>query len=123
VILTARCSKTKKPYLMKYAKSQTGGISYIKSDFFGFEGSYALDDSYFDWSSEAGLKQSVSTSNLDGGSSCPQCSNPVSIAVCECKRLMCLNESGLATCPWCSKSLKFDMSSSGGDFDIERGQG
>ncbi len=123
VVLTARCSKNKKPYLMKYARSQTDGISFIKSDFFGFEGSYALDDSYFDWSSETDLKQSVSTSNLEGGSSCPQCSNPISFAMCQCKRLLCLNESGLATCPWCSKSLQFDMRSGGGDFDVERGQG
>lgn len=123
VVLTARCSKNKKPYLMKYARSKTDGISFVKSEFFGFEGSYALDDSYFDWSSEAELSQSVSTASLEGGAPCPQCSNPISFAMCECKRLLCLDQSGLAKCPWCAKSLQFDMRAGGGDFDVERGQG
>lgn len=123
VVLTGKCSKTKKPYLLKYTRSKTEGIRFIKSPHFGLEGGFALDDSYFEWSCDKAVEGHVNTSMLDGAPACPQCSNPISFAVCECQHLLCLDSSGLTTCPWCSKRLQFDMSKGGGDFNVTRGQG
>jgi len=124
VILTGKCSKTKKPYLMKYAKIQTKGMEqFIKQERFGLEGAYALDDTYFEWSSEQFTPESVNTSVLDGTPPCPSCGNPIAFAICECGHILCMDGSGFVECPWCDKPLQFDMNGKGGDFNVNRGQG
>ncbi len=126
VVLTGKCSKNQKPYLIKYARVKTEGLEdFIKSERFGLEGAFPLDETYFDWSSEQQYQESVNTGALDGIPPCPQCGNPTAFAVCECGHLLCLGASGLATCPWCQKNLQFDVSSEGGNshFNVNRGQG
>jgi len=126
VVLTGKCSKTQKPYLIKYARVKTEGLEdFIKTERFGLEGVFALDDSYFEWSSQKLQHDSVNTSVLDGVPPCPNCGNPTAFAMCECGHLMCLGSTGLATCPWCQKNLQFDMSASGAkdNFNVNRGQG
>ena len=124
VILTGKCSKTKKPYLLKYSKIKSEGMGqFIKDECFGLDGAYALDDSYFEWSSEQALQEDVNTSVLDGALPCPSCGNPISFAICECKKMLCIDSSGLANCPWCEKRIEFDMKSGGGNFNVNRGQG
>lgn len=124
VVLTGKCTKTKRPYLIKYAKVQSQGMEqFIQNTMFGLEGAYALENSYFEWSSDQFEAEMVNTSMLDGAPPCPACGNPISFAICECGHLLCLDASGLATCPWCEKALQFDMSQGGGDFNVNRGQG
>lgn len=124
VVLTGKCSKTRKPYLMKYAKIKSDGMErFIKTERFGLEGAYALDESYFDWSTEQLQQNTVNTSMLDGVPPCPVCGNPIAFALCECEHILCMDGSRLATCSWCNKKLKFDMNSGGGDFNVNRGQG
>ena len=128
VVLTGRCTKTKKPYLMKYSKIKVEGLdNVIKNEHFGLEGAFALDETYFDWSSISVNEESVNTSVLEGVPPCPSCGNPTAFAICKCKKLICLDETGIVTCPWCNEDLHFDMSS-GGDagergFNVTRGQG
>jgi len=127
VILTGKCSKTQNPYLIKYARVRSEGMeNFIKTERFGLEGAFALDASYFEWSSEQQQQESVNTSLLDGVPPCPCCGNPTAFALCECGNLLCLGETGLATCPWCNKSLQFDISEGSGasaNFNVSRGQG
>jgi len=124
VVLTGKCTKTKRPYLIKYAKVQSQGMEqFIKNEMFGLEGAYALDNGYFEWSTDQFKPELVNTAMLDGAPPCPACGNPISFAVCECGNLLCIDGSGLATCPWCDKSLQFDMNQGGGDFNVNRGQG
>jgi uncharacterized protein YegL len=125
VVLTGKCTKTRKPYLMKYSKIQTAGMEkFIKSERFGLEGAFALDETYFEWTSDQGQQEIVNSSMLEGTPPCPVCGNPTAFAICECGKLMCLDASGLATCPWCQKHVQFDMSGSGsGEFNVSRGQG
>lgn len=127
VVLTGKCIKTKKPYLIKYSRIQTDGMEkFIKSEKFGLDGAFALDDTYFDWSSDYEQQEVVNTSVLDGTPPCPVCGNPSAFAICECGKLMCLDSSGFATCPWCEKNIQFDLSGGGdgsNDFNVTRGQG
>ena len=125
VVFTGKCSKNQKPYLIKYARVITDGAEkFIKSEFFGLEGAFALDETYFDWSSEQHHQESVSTEALDGIPPCPQCGNPTAFAMCSCGRLLCLGQSAKATCPWCQENLEFDTSSDGSaNFNVNRGQG
>lgn len=125
VVLTGRCAKTQKPYLMKYSRIQTEGMEkFIKNEKFGLEGAFALDETYFEWTSNQEQQDVVNTSLLDGTPPCPVCGNPSAFAVCECGKLMCLDSSGFATCPWCEKNIQFDLSGDGGgEFNVNRGQG
>jgi uncharacterized protein YegL len=125
VVLTGRCAKTQKPYLMKYSRIQTEGMEkFIKNEKFGLEGAFALDETYFDWTSNQEQQEVVNTSMLDGTPPCPVCGNPSAFASCECGKLMCLDSSGFATCPWCEKNIQFDLSGDGGgEFNVNRGQG
>lgn len=126
VVLTGRCSKNKDPYLMKYARVNNQGMErFIKDERFHFEGMYALDDNYFNWSAKGAANQSVNVSLLEGGAGCPHCGNPCSFAMCGCGKLLCIDATGEVNCPWCAKALQFDMFAGGGsnDFDVVRGQG
>jgi uncharacterized protein YegL len=125
VVLTGRCIKTQKPYLIKYSKVQTKGLDkFIKNERFGLEGAFPLDETYFEWTSAQEQQEIVNTSMLDGVPPCPVCGNPTAFAMCECGKLMCIDTSGHASCPWCQKDIQFDMSSSGSsEFNINRGQG
>jgi uncharacterized protein YegL len=124
VILTGKCSKTKNPYLLKYSKIKSDGMDqFIKDEYFGLDGAYALDDTYFEWCSEQALQESVNTSVLDGAPPCPSCGNQISFAICECQKILCIDGSGLTNCPWCERRIEFDMKNGGVDFNVNRGQG
>lgn len=126
VVLTGKCSRNKKPYLIKYAKVKSDGLeNFINTERFGLEGAFALDETYFEWSSTQLQVETVHTSLLDGVPPCPNCGNPTAFAMCECGHLMCLDATGMATCPWCNKALQFDMTPGRGNdnFSINRGQG
>ena len=124
VVLTGRCSKKAQPYLLKYSKIQTPGMEqFIKTERFALEGAFVLDESYFEWSNTEGEQENVNTSVLEGTPPCPCCGNPSAFAICHCNKLLCLDASGLVTCPWCESKLQFNMQSGGGDFNVGRGQG
>jgi uncharacterized protein YegL len=124
VILTGKCSNNKQPYLIKYARVSNAGMElFVKSDGFHLEGAFALDDSYFDWSSEQPHQEAVNASTLQGVPPCPNCGNSSAFAMCECGHLMCIDQTGLVMCPWCDRQLQFNMGQGDSQFNVNRGQG
>jgi len=125
VVFTGRCSKKQLPYLIKYSRIDSEGKSkYIKNEFFGLEGAYALDKTYGELSSDVVVGDVVSTDMLDGAPPCPQCGNATSFAMCQCGGLMCIGGPEDVTCPWCKEVIAFNVGSgSGSGFDVKRGQG
>lgn len=124
VTLTGRCSTNRRPYLIKYIKPRLveGMERFIPNHkYYHLEGAYKLEESYFEWSSDNYVAQSVDTSSLDGIPPCPQCGNQSAFAMCGCGKLLCIGDEDLVMCPWCEKSIKFSQGSS--DFSITRGQG
>lgn len=124
-IVVGRCQKKKLPYLMKYEKIQheLSGKNYkLDTSFFDFSGCYPLEDDYFQWSDESSNKLTINTSQLQGGAGCPHCGARIAFAMCSCGGILCLNEPGIAECPWCESSVEFG-SEGGGDFDVGRGRG
>ncbi len=122
IVLTGKCHKQKKPYLIKYSKeSQLKSLQrYTKSNY-NLEGCFPVTQSYFDWSS-ADQKQEINTNELIGTPGCPYCGALSAIAVCgNCQKIMCIEGEGEIDCPWCDKTNNFIFSE--GDFDIQRGQG
>jgi len=112
LVLIGRCSSKKVPYLLKYELTGEGGKYSPKE---GMQ----LDESYFEFLGE-GQVQSVKTDRLTTGMPCPCCNAVYGVSGCQCGNLMCTGEAGNYTCPWCKKTLKFELSSS---FNVNRGRG
>ena len=127
VVLTGRCSKSTKPYLMKYRKIPVSAAmrEFVKHDAFGLEGCFALDENYFSWCTpgfEAATSEEVNTSVLEGVPPCPHCGNSTAFALCRCGHLLCTDGPGILDCPWCKEKVGFSDGGSG-DFNVARGQG
>jgi uncharacterized protein YegL len=125
----ARCTNTKKHYLMKYNRQQQpaelGGLSYTSS-VYRLAGSFPLGDDFFSLSESAvSTDVSVSTADLQGFPHCPCCGNTVGFSKCTCGNLFCSTvEATEATCPWCDRKLRFRQSDAGdSDFNVSRTQG
>ncbi len=123
VIMSGRCQRTKRPYLMKYAKiAFTEDMrQFVNTDRFGLEGCYPIEESYFDWTCQ-GHTEEVNTSVLEGAPPCPHCGNATAFARCGCGKLMCVNGPGVVECPWCGKACEFGEGG-GSDFNVSRAQG
>lgn len=117
-VLTGRCQKQKKLYLMKYDCSDVD-LTYE------LNGCYPIEDDYFKWSDTSQLSTKISTSELFGVPSCPYCGAASAFAMCECGNLMCTNGEGEAICPWCEKEVVFSFASEheSGGFNVNRGRG
>ncbi|GHV57722.1 tellurium resistance protein [Deltaproteobacteria bacterium] len=129
VVLTGRCRKSKKLYIMKYDRS-TDILPFnneveIQSQF-QLTGCYPLSEEYFDWSAPEAANLTVNTNELRGVPGCPYCGAATAFAHCGCGKLMCLDGPGAVTCPWCGAQASFSPGGGGGDgggFDVQRGRG
>ncbi len=112
VFLHARCSKSRKPYLMRFAlrpyDRRYEAIAAHPLD--------ALEKG------DADLLPPINSSQLDGCPSCPHCENPIA-GVCPCGAIFCAapNHRGPIQCPGCNAQLT--DGGPGGSFDIQRAQG
>lgn len=111
VFLHARCSKTKQPYLMRFALRPHGG-------FYDAIAAHPLD---LLEEGDAVLLQPINSSLLNGCPRCPYCENPFA-AMCPCGTLFCMSSEALGplTCPMCSAQLTGRAT---GSFDVRRSQG
>ena len=124
-VFTGRCHRTSRPYLLKYASVAVPG-TFGTGDwdhFYGLEGCYPLEESYFEWSSIVPLHAAISTSQIEGVPPCPHCGARTTLAKCSCGKLMCCNGPGVQQCPWCDQSVEFVAESHGAGFDMTRGLG
>lgn len=112
VFLIGRCSGSKRPYILKFARQP-------KSQQYECEFSGSLPDDYFDFT-EGDSAAVVNTQELGEAPCCPICENKSSINLCRCGRMHCSNiAEGHHTCPWCNVRDYYALS----DFDIGRGAG
>ena len=128
VTLVGRCQKTHRPYLMKYDKA----VQDIATQDFKFQvaryeiaGCFTLDEDYFAWTDPRVIDLKVNTSELFGSPGCPHCGAGTAFAVCDCGKLLCINNPGEATCPWCEKKIIFSPNGMGDEegFEVGRGRG
>lgn len=126
VILTGRCSKSRRPYLMKYERP---AVNLSTLDFklningFNLNGCFPIDEDYFAWSDGSASAIQVNTSELHGVPGCPYCGNASAFAMCSCGKLLCINGPDDVICPWCDKGLTFRDNGGDSDFDVTRGKG
>ncbi len=123
VILTGRCQKTKRAYLIKYIKKVTVPLlqKYDKENKYQLDGCFTVSEDYFKWTKD-NMFEDINVSLLEGAPSCPHCGNMFGLASCSCGRIMCISDEGLAICPWCGAKNDFIYTGSN-DFNIQRGQG
>ncbi|WMP18044.1 TerY-C metal binding domain-containing protein [Thiothrix lacustris] len=127
VILVGKCQRTKLPYLIKYERN-TQQIKLhdftMDSTLYLLSGCYPVGGDYFEWSDGEGSRAKVNAGELLGVPSCPHCGNVSAFGVCSCDGIMCINEPGIAVCPWCGKEVVFsEESSSKESFDVNRVRG
>lgn len=80
VTLTGRCSKTRRPYLMKYERppARVSGLDFsLNLNSFNIAGCYPIDEDYFAWSDATATGLQVNTSELHGVPGCPTAVMPV----------------------------------------------
>ena len=111
VFLQARCQKTRKPYLMRFARRDRDGL---------YEAIAGHPLEHLETGSDAALPP-VSSDDLDGCPSCPFCENPVA-GTCPCGTLFCTttNARDPITCPTCRAEL---VSGPGGPVKVRRSMG
>lgn len=123
-VFIAKCQTSKQPYLIKFKKvmrpSQLQGMSY-NTRVYQIEGSFPVDEKYFELTDNAPSDRHISTAELVGAARCPHCANDYGFATCSCGNVMCSFGEGINTCPWCNKAGYFGAGEA--DFDVKRGRG
>lgn len=128
VTFVGRCTKTKRPYLIKYEREQKpvdfGNLPiHAHSVVYRIAGCYPLTEDYFDWSDPYAIDVKVNTNQLEGTSPCPFCGANTAFAMCSCGKLMCINKDGTYTCPWCNHTVTFSPAEADESFDVNRSKG
>jgi uncharacterized protein YegL len=123
VVISAKCQNTKRPYLIKYKKqlnnSEIPELN-LQTLAYNFDGSFQVDNSYFELLDNSIQESKINTENLFGNPTCPSCGNPTGFAMCTCGKVHCIGKEQLSTCPWCNSQGSYGF---GNHFDVNRGQG
>lgn len=111
VFLHAKCSKTKKPYLMRY-RLHSSGQYYDPVSSHPLEEFEKGDETFF---------SNIDTSLLRGIPKCPYCGN-LSAGLCSCGTILCTAENfeDSMQCPGCNAQLKYQGK---GCFEIKQSLG
>ena len=124
-VLLAKCSNTKKTYLVKYAKRIKGleGLEElgIKATDFKLIGAFPVDEETYNSLSEGKSNRNINTLSLRGVPTCPCCGSQLGVVVCECGNLMC-SDGETTSCPWCGMEGSLGEIAECG-VDITRGRG
>lgn len=108
VILLARCSVKKKPYLIKYLRNYQSEDSNPEFD---FDGTYPIDgESYENLSLKIKTNSTINNNQLFGEQvKCPFCDNEFGDSICSCGGILCSGKHDKeVTCPWCNATLEME---------------
>src|SRR5262249_32464792 len=117
VFLHSRCQKSRKPYLMRFARRPYDG----RYEAIASHPLDALEEGDGAEEGDGDLLPPINSSLLDGCPPCPYCNEPAA-GMCPCGALFCVgpNQRGPVVCPACRSELR---GGTGGDFDIRRASG
>lgn len=124
-VLLGKCSNTKNPYLVKYAKRllDIDGMEdlNVKSAEFRLVGAYPINEEAYNELSDGKSNRNINTESLRGVPTCPCCGNQLGVVVCECGNIMCADRK-VTACPWCGMEGSLGGIAEGG-LNITRGIG
>lgn len=114
LFICARCSRTGKPYLIRY-RLDSRGTCYEPVR------THCVDEGYFEGQDQRSASLTVQSSQIAGVLPCPYCGNAIA-GTCQCGAIFCCETSAESVvCPSCHAHLVFDASSS--DFSISGRKG
>ena len=117
LVLLAKCSKTKLPFLIKYQRSNYGNQ-------YDLIAAYPVDaDLYEKFSSKTPSNQLIKSDKIRGVPPCPHCGSDLGLISCgNCDKLSCCQvEHSEHPCPWCGTRGAVDFSNESFDLARERG--
>lgn len=122
-VLLAKCSTTRKPYLVKYAKrlEEIPGLENFPAEAFKLVGAYPINEEEYNSLSEGKSNRNINTMSLRGVPTCPCCGNQLGVVVCDCGNIMCVGQE-VTVCPWCGMEGALGEIEEGG-MNIARGRG
>lgn len=128
-VLLAKCSETKRLYLIKFAKrmrcaldSDRSGHLLVDESTFKLMGAYPIDEAqYAKFSEEGGSRHQISSDILAGMPVCPCCGNQPGMVLCSCGKIFCAEAGNTSHCPWCGIAGVLQAVSDSIDFSRERG--
>lgn len=124
-VLLAKCSNTKKTFLVKYAK-RLPNIRSLESlgikgtDDYKLVGAYPINEEVYNGLSNGVSNRNINTMSLQGVPTCPCCGNQYGVVICECGNIMC-SDGKTQLCPWCGTEGTLGIIEGG--MDITRGRG
>lgn len=124
-VLLAKCSNTKKTFLVKYAK-RLPNIRSLESlgikgtDDYKLVGAYPINEEVYNGLSNGVSNRNINTMSLRGVPTCPCCGNQYGVVICECGNIMC-SDGKTQLCPWCGTEGTLGIIEGG--MDITRGRG
>ena len=129
-VFVGKCRKGRAPYVNKYERhmgrmhAQDPQLAQMfETRAYMITASVPVQQDYFELSDGGSSRADVSSSELIGQPPCPHCHAPISMAVCACGGVHCLDGDGPDTCPWCGNEGVYGATRDGTGFNIGRGQG
>lgn len=127
-VLLAKCSNTRRLYLIKYAQrlycdldSAKPGQVLLGDGGFKLVGAYPLNEEMYERLSESGqTKQNIRSDRLIGQPVCPCCGNQIGMVLCSCGNIFCA-ETRTLRCPWCG--MEGVVEAAEGSLDLTRQRG
>ena len=124
VVLSAKCQNSKRPYLIKYKKTELpSNVAGLEMTTLAYRlvGAFQVDQTYSELSSSEGTPVQISSDELIGSPTCPSCGNQIGFAMCGCGGIHCIGDEEVSTCPWCGNQGRYGIGEGG--FDVNRTQG
>ncbi len=123
-VMLGKCSNTRRPYLMKFARRMGNpeDMEQFVGNNFYLIGSYTIDEEQYRRLSDPNAKaRDIEAGRLLGQPVCPCCGNVYGLVVCgTCGHTLCAGEEGRAVCPWCQTTLEIQTAGGDSGFDINR---
>ncbi len=123
-VILGKCSLTRRPYLIKFAKraSSVKELPGFNPIDFKLVGAYPIDESSYSALTDSGVKQrQINVGELVGSPICPCCGNQYAMVRCTCGNMFCVGDDLKASCPWCGMNGTMEFTSE--NFDINRTNG
>jgi len=128
IAVIGRCSRTRQPYLVKYARDPQGIADLELPP--EIQGEYLLRfatplrDSYLELCAPNADVVTIDMSQLLGQPDCPHCGAAYTMAIDHsCGNVHCVTGPGDHVCPWCGSGGEYGHMSSGEHVRVRRGQG
>ena len=111
VVLNGKCQENGKALSDEIQKTfAESSIPGMATRYYRLDGAYKIDEkAYYRLSSNQKTHLKINIEELDGGTSCPHCANPIALATCSCGGIHCLRGEGYSKMSVVGTSIIMDF--------------